>query len=109
MPEETDALGVLARIDALIGPDVRPGTELPAGLQPLGALARRAARGAPPPPGEILVPPVQHDSEWTPRPAEPTDAGRGAPNMGPPAVRIDHWDAYVCRFDEPEGPDRFRL
>jgi hypothetical protein len=33
-------------------------------------------------------------------------------NMGPQPERIDHWDAYVCRFDDRDGDDedgRWRL
>lgn len=123
--QNTDPRDVLALIDDLIGPDGGTVPSAPtisgpppaAGLEAargarLAALASRAARSAGPPPGEVLVPAVEPRAEWTPRPVEPGADGdrHAAPNMGAAGPRIDHWDAYVCRFDQGEdGPDRFRL
>lgn len=118
-PDPRDILGL---IDDLIGPEAGtvPSTPTNSGSTPsagvahdarLAALASRAARSAQPPPGEVLVPAVEPGAEWTPRPVKSTDGDRHpAPNMGAGGTRIDHWDAYVCRFDQgEEGPDRFRL
>ncbi len=52
----------------------------------LGQLTRRAAARTPAPPGRIIRP-------------EPPGERRPA-NMGPQPDRVDHWDAYVCRFDD---------
>lgn len=114
MPPNPTADDTLALIDALIGPGAAaaaPSSARHGGR--LEALARRAARSAPPPPGEVLVPTADSSSEWTPRPggaSEVTDERRAAPNMGAPSTRIDHWDAYVCRFQaDDDAPDRERL
>jgi hypothetical protein len=46
----------------------------------LDALTRRVMLRTPPPSGRIIK--------------------AGTPNMGPQPDRADHWDAYVCRFDD---------
>ena len=82
--------------DFLPAPDPdRPADGLP--LDPrLGRLARRVAGTSTPPPGEILHPEPVVGAAWRRDPAP--RAVR--PNMGAQEERIDHWDAYVCRFDD---------
>ena len=90
---------LIGRIDAVLDEAGSPAAG-PASATPLESLARRAMTRQSPPPGEILTvetPPDGPLAEW----ARPRGTDRSAPvNMGPQPERIDHWDAYVCRFDD---------
>ena len=69
----------------------------------LRALAHRVANRAAPPPGEIVTPPVVHLAvDDLPRPAE---SDPRPSNMAHQPDRIDHWGAYVCRFDADPDDD----
>jgi hypothetical protein len=64
----------------------------------LPSVVRRIIDRASPPPGEILTPPMVHlaiDDI-----ARPAGTGVTPTNMAHQPDRIDHWDAYVCRFDD---------
>jgi hypothetical protein len=68
----------------------------------LPALVHRIIDRASPPPGEIITPPPAHlPVDDITRPVGAVGRPR---NMAHQPDRIDHWDAYVCRFDE-DGDD----
>ena len=90
---DAKARSLVARIDAALGEVREPADEAadPHDLhQPeLDALTRRVMLRTPPPAGRIIK--------------------ADTPNMGPQPDRVDHWDAYVCRFDDADdsGPPTF--
>lgn len=80
---DAKARALISRIDAALD-ETRVTPPEPDGSAQLDALTHRVTLRTPPPPGEIIKP--------------------APPNMGPQPDRLDHWDAYVCRFDtDPEG------
>jgi hypothetical protein len=86
---------MINRIDEVLGET--PTAPAEPDLQPqLAALTQRVMLRTPPPPGRIFTP------------GRSGDESRAAPpNMGPQPYRLDHWDAYVCRFsEEGDAPDR---
>jgi hypothetical protein len=91
---DAKARTLINRIDEVLG-EAPPAPAQP-DLQPqLDALAQRAMLRTPPPFGRIITPGRSADPS---RPAPP--------NMGPQPDRLDHWDAYECRFtDEGDAPD----
>lgn len=121
-PKDVDALAVwdakartlIDRIDAVLDGTTAM-DEPPA--DPLHALVHAVIDRTQPPPGEILTPDVVHRTidraPWSAR-----EAGRATTTSRPTITptnmehqpdRIDHWDAYVCRFDgdgagEPDQP-----
>lgn len=75
--------------------DVSQGFE---GSPALAALAYRAMTRTPPPAGEVIVVPLGDF-------VAPLVKARTMPvNMGAATDRIDHWDSYVCRFEDNGGP-----
>jgi hypothetical protein len=107
-PKDADALAVwdakartlIDRIDAVLG-ETEPRVSRAAVDDPITELVHRVIARTPPPAGEILSPvPSSEPSAWqTSRPTgQPT-------NMGHQPDRIDHWDAYVCRFDSEGAED----
>lgn len=93
---DAKARTVISRIDAAL--DDNTVAESPTVTSDrLPALVRRIVDRPSPPPGEILTPPVVHLAvDDVARPAGPV---AGPTNMAHQPDRIDHWDAYVCRFD----------
>lgn len=92
---DAKARTMINRIDEVLG-DNSPAPAEP-NLQPqLDALTQRVMLRAPLPPGRIITP------------GRSADTFRAAPpNMGPQPDRLDHWDAYECRFaEEGDAPDR---
>ena len=87
---DAKARALVDRIDTALGEVHEQAEEPDDPHRPeLDALTRRVMLRTPPPPGRIIR--------------------ADAPNMGPQPDRVDHWDAYVCRFDDADdsGPPTF--
>lgn len=112
---DAKARSALDRIDAVLA-DSQPASE-PAGVSAgataeaphaelMQALVHRVIDRTSPPPGEILTPELVH------RAIDELPHATGTlptpTNMAHQPDRIDHWDAYVCRFDGDDDaePDR---
>lgn len=78
---DAKARALIDRIDSVLGEehDATPGPDTSVQLD---AMTRRVMLRTPRPSGKVFPTPP--------------------PNMGPQPDRLDHWDAYVCRFDAGE-------
>lgn len=97
-PKDVDAIAIwdakartlIGRIDAVLGDVTHVAPD-----DSLDGLVHRVITRTPPPAGEILRPARTDDS--------PSEMGQS--NMGHQSDRIDHWDAYVCRFGDEDAQD----
>jgi hypothetical protein len=98
---DAKARTLINRIDAVLN-DTTGSSQAAVTVDRLPMLVRTIIDRTSPPPGEILTPPQVHLA--VDDIARPTGT-RGMPsNMAHQPDRIDHWDAYVCRFDT-DGDD----
>ena len=102
---DAKARTLINRIDAVLN-DATGSSEAAAAtvtVDRLPMLVRSIIDRTPPPPGEILTPPQVHLA--VDDIARPTGTRGMASNMAHQPDRIDHWDAYVCRFDADSDDD----